>query len=216
MRTIRVLTGHSPPIGQFAVITAMALLIQGTVWADFHVAGNTSGTFDCSTDIGISPCTPNTLGGLSYTSGGFDVMLANQTVVIGDAYNNLGSFTLDPEFSLAAAQFNLKIMMSLPNDAGTGSTTLPVLLAVTPVWNGSVYGGAAIGGSGLINFTSPSAGSFSLDVLPVIVLPTGTPTYLPVKITVPEPSDLALVGLWMLIMVIGRLRRRGSIGSLQP
>jgi hypothetical protein len=214
------------PFARLVLILAIVLLVQGTGSAEaIRITGTTAGSFGVgfssdSFGAGSSSCTPEALGGLNYTCGGFDVMTnSDGEAGIGDVTrDNLGTFALGSAiYTYAGHMFNLSVTIALPaGSSPTATLVLPLKLSVD-----AVGGGARITGGGPIDFTFPTVGggtgTLSLSVDSLTLRPGGSAPLtgyiessgVPIQ-PVPEPHAVVLIGFGMLAFVVARTRRRAA------
>lgn len=182
-----------------ATAGAAAALAATPASASVQFSGFTAG---CFTVVAV-PCAPAPgagVGGLTYTSGGFNQGTndIDNSLGIGGNTDNFGFFTLSSTtFDYNSSLFNLLITFTLPAGTSPNPTTLTANLvgAVTSGVNGGITVNFANNLGNPLTFNS-SAGTFFLTVDDTSVSSNSTNAYISGRIVmaaVPEPATWALM-----------------------
>jgi hypothetical protein len=193
-------------MGILVAVIATAVLLAAPARASIIVSGTTQGCFG-------GGCTP----GASATDVGLTFSGASsfftQTDATGFAsISKLGTFTLDATPNVYSGDvFTLEVDFTFPSaNAGLFDAIL----------KGSVTAGPS--GGVLINFSPDTqsfnfpGGSFSLQINPGSVQPTGNPLLITAQVqAVPEPGTWALMGIGFACLGLMAYRRRGREVTLR-
>ena len=170
-----------------------------------------------ATGVPICPTFANTatLGGLTITSGNFNVTTLNGFAAIGGGVGNLGNLALtNTTFSYAGFSLFMKVTFTSPTGAGTQTFNSILVGSV----NASAQGGVQISyspnsASGTFTLPGPVIGGYTLSLNNASVTPTqgteftGTIT----ATTAPEPSTYALLAAGLAMIGVVARRRRNVV-----
>ena len=191
-------------IRKFAVAVSSVAIVASVAGAqEVTFVGSTNGSFDCM---------GNTIGGLTFTSGTFDVTTADGFAAIGGSGgDNLGTLALtSTPFTYTGRTFNLQVVFSAPTGAGTQSFNATLLGTVRA--NGS--GGASIVFANNTVTGTFDQGTYTLAVDNVSITPGRSGVEITGRVTanvVPEPSTYMLLATGIGALGLVARRRRTNV-----